>query len=245
MTAPSTPMDLRDRITLVTGGTGVLGRAVTDRFLAEGARVHVPLRRPEAAGALRERLGNRAEALHLHPDADLTDPAAVSRLFRAVEASAGAGPEILLNLAGGFRMAPVEETSPEAWSGMLELNATTAFLSARAAFPGMIARGWGRIVNVSAFPALDRGKAGFSAYAAAKAAVLNLTSTLAREGAPHGITANALVPSIIDTPDNRAAMPDADRRAWLDPDEIAGVIAFLASPAARIVNGAALTLTLD
>jgi NAD(P)-dependent dehydrogenase (short-subunit alcohol dehydrogenase family) len=100
-------------------------------------------------------------------------------------------------------------------------------------------------VNVSAFPAIDRGKSGLSAYGAAKAAVLNLTQTLAKEGIGHGITVNAVLPSIIDTPANQAAMPNADRSTWLPPEEIASVLAFLASDDARILNGAALTLTLD
>jgi NAD(P)-dependent dehydrogenase (short-subunit alcohol dehydrogenase family) len=100
-------------------------------------------------------------------------------------------------------------------------------------------------VNVSALPALDRGKPHLAAYGAAKAAVLNLTHTLAKEGAEHGITANAILPSIIDTPENREASPGADTSTWLPPQRIADVLLFLASEAAGIVNGAAIPLTLS
>jgi NAD(P)-dependent dehydrogenase (short-subunit alcohol dehydrogenase family) len=142
-------------------------------------------------------------------------------------------------------MSPIEQTEPETWRRIWEINASSVFHASRAVIPGMKEAGWGRIVNVSAFPAIDRGKSGLSAYGAAKAAVLNLTQTLAKEGIGHGITVNAVLPSIIDTPANQAAMPNADRSTWLPPEEIASVLAFLASDDARILNGAALTLTLD
>ena len=141
-------------------------------------------------------------------------------------------------------IASIEDTDPAAWNDMWQRNVTTAFLSAQAFLPGMKNAKWGRIVNVSAFPAIDRGKAGLAAYGAAKAGVLNLTQTLAREGVSHGITANVVLPSIIDTPPNRESMPSADRSTWLPADEIAKVLEFLASDAARIVNGAAIPLTL-
>lgn len=233
------------RVTLVTGGTGALGRAVVRRFLEAGARVHVPVFAEEEVEALEGELGDAFDAVHLHRGADLTDPDSVAGVFRAVEEGEGRPPEILLNLAGGFTAGPIAQTNPRTWKRMLDLNATTAFLCSRAAFPGMRVRSWGRIVNVAAFPALERGGAGMAAYAAAKAAVLSLTRSLAKEGVAHGITVNAILPSIIDTPANRDAMPDAETATWLDPAEIAGVVHFLASPRARIVNGAAITLTLD
>jgi NAD(P)-dependent dehydrogenase (short-subunit alcohol dehydrogenase family) len=232
------------RIALVTGGAGALGRSVVERFLEEGAKVHVPVFAEDEIAGLRRHLGTAGEAVTFHRNGDLTDVEKVATIFAAVREAEGRGPEILLNLAGGFHSSPLEETDPGLWHRMWQMNATTAFLTSRAAFPEMKERGWGRILNVSAFPALDRGRKGLSAYGAAKAAVLNLTQTLAREGAGHGITANAIVPSTIDTPANREAMPDADTSAWLPPEEMAGVLAFLASDEARLVTGAAVTLTL-
>ncbi len=229
---------------LITGGTGDLGQWVVEAFLAQGDRVHVPVFAPGEAEGLRERLGDRAHRVRFHMEADLTRPESVRGVFEAVEAEGEGPPLVLLNLAGGFTMAPLEETEPHAWDRMWRMNATTAFLCARQGFPGMREAGWGRIVNVSAFPALELGSPGLSAYGAAKAAVLNLTRTLAREGVEDGITVNAVLPSIIDTPGNRSSMPDQDRSTWLDPSEIAGVFRFLASEEARIVNGSALTLTL-
>jgi NAD(P)-dependent dehydrogenase (short-subunit alcohol dehydrogenase family) len=168
----------------------------------------------------------------------------VDTLITRIEEIEGRGPEVVLNLAGGFAMAEIEETDLATWSKMWGINATTAFLTSRAAFPGMRAAGWGRIINVSALPALDRGKVGLSAYGASKAALLNLTYTLAKEGVGLGITVNAILPSIIDTPANRKSMPNADTATWLPPKEIAEVLLFLASDRARTVNGAAIPLTL-
>jgi NAD(P)-dependent dehydrogenase (short-subunit alcohol dehydrogenase family) len=232
------------RVVLITGGTGDLGQWVVEAFLAQGDRVHVPVFASAEAEGLRERLGDRAGEVRFHMEADLTRPESVTEVFEAVEATGDGPPVVLLNLAGGFTMAPVEETEPDAWDRMWRMNATTAFLCSRQAFPGMRAAGWGRIVNVSAFPALELGSPGLSAYGASKAAVLNLTRTLAQEGVEDGITVNAVLPSIIDTPGNRRTMPDQDRSRWLAPPEIAGVLRFLASEEARIVNGSALTLTL-
>lgn len=236
---------LRERVALVTGGAGALGRHVVRRLLDAGADTHVPVLRTEEGDELREFLGRSPDHLTLHPDADLTQAPVVEGLMERVREGSGRTPDIVLNLAGGFQMAPLEETDPGVWDRMLGMNATTAFLCSRAAFAGMLERAWGRIVNVSALPALEGGQEGLSAYGAAKAAVLNLTRTLAREGAGRGISVNAILPSIIDTPANRRAMPDADTGAWLPPEEIAEVLRFLLSDEARIVNGAALTLRLD
>jgi NAD(P)-dependent dehydrogenase (short-subunit alcohol dehydrogenase family) len=232
------------RIALVTGGAGQLGRRVVGRLLQDGIRVHVPVLDEREAEDARGQLGAGASAVAFHARADLTNPAAVDAVYRAIVDREARSPDILLNLAGGFSGALVEETDPGTWDHLWKMNATTSFLCSRAAFPGMKAAGWGRIVNVSAMPALDRGKATLSAYAAAKAAVLSLTHTLAREGVRHGITVNAILPSIIDTPSNRAAMPGADTSTWLPAESIAEVVAFLVSDAAGIVNGAAIPLTL-
>jgi NAD(P)-dependent dehydrogenase (short-subunit alcohol dehydrogenase family) len=228
------------RRVLITGGGGALGRSVVSRFLAAGDEVHVPLFDPSEAEALESLSGGGGPALHLHSGVDLTDPGQVTALFETLPPFA-----VLAHLAGGFAMAPVEETTPEVWQRMLALNATSAFLVARSILPGMRTLGWGRILTVSAIPALRGGASGMSAYSASKAALLNLTETLAREGAPHRITANAVLPSIMDTPGNREAMPKADRSRWIATDDVAELLYFLASEAGGILTGAALPLTRD
>jgi NAD(P)-dependent dehydrogenase (short-subunit alcohol dehydrogenase family) len=239
------PMDrLDDRIALVTGGGGALGRHVVREFLSAGAQVHVPVFMEAEGEELQAFLENHGR-LSLHGDGDLTKASEVARIVSEIESRAGRGPDILLNLAGGFSMAPIEETDDEQWEHMLAMNATTAFLCARAVLPGMKERSWGRIVNMSALPAMEGGAEGLSAYGAAKAAVLNLTGTIFREGIGHGITANAILPSIIDTPANREAMPDADHSTWVRPQEIAALCRFLSSDAARALTGASLTMRLD
>jgi len=151
---------------------------------------------------------------------------------------------ILVNLVGGFAYASLDDTDPATWQKMLAMNATSAFLCCKYAVPHMRAGGFGRIVNVAAAPALGRGAASMSAYSASKSAVLNLTYSLSQELVRDGITVNAIVPSTIDTPANRAAMPQADRSTWLAPADLAGVITFLASEAAGIVTGTAVNLSL-
>ena len=229
---------LSGRTALVTGGSGALGRAVVKIFRDAGAQVHVPVFDPDEIPGLEAFLDGDLARVHLHRNVDLARPEGVDRLFEDLPPV-----EVVANLAGGFAMAPVEETEPATWERMFRMNATTAFLVSRAAFPAMRAAGFGRILTVSAFPAVDRGAAGMTAYGAAKAAVLNLTQALAREGAEHGITANAVLPSIIDTEANREAMPRADRSRWLQPEEIARVLRFLASEEGGIVTGAAVPLT--
>jgi NAD(P)-dependent dehydrogenase (short-subunit alcohol dehydrogenase family) len=236
---------LSGRRALVAGGAGELGREAVRSFLEAGAIVHVPLRHAEQGAGLLDFIGGERPELHLHGGVDLSVGEEVEALTGAIREAAGEDPGILLNLAGGFSMDPVEDTSPDQWEALWSANATTAFLCARALFPGMKAAGWGRIVNVAALPALERGEAGLSAYGAAKAALLNLTHTLAKEGVAHGITSNAIVPSILDTIENRKTMPGADRTKWLPTAEVAAFLRFLASDEARLINGAAIPLTLD
>jgi NAD(P)-dependent dehydrogenase (short-subunit alcohol dehydrogenase family) len=228
------------RVALVTGGTGALGRAVVARLVADAMEVHASWVHEAEADELKAALGRDTERVHLHR-ADVTEPTSVEQLFADV-VSGTDRLDILANVVGGFALAPLEETDPAVWQRMLALNATSAFLCCRAAAPLMRRRQWGRIVNVASAPALERGAASMSAYAASKAAVLNLTYSLAKELGPSGITVNAVVPSIIDTPANRNAMPQADTSTWLRPPEIAEVVAFLVSERAAVVTGTAVNL---
>lgn len=233
------PKALQGQVALVTGGTGALGRAVVKRLTEQGASVHVPWIVEKETVELKRYLGRLAARVTLHAS-DVTDEAAVRALFRQVT-ERSKRLDLLANICGGFAFSSLEETSPATWQRMLSMNATSAFLCCQAAAPLLRKRG-GRIVNVAAGPALNRGAAMMSAYAASKAAVLNLTYSLAEELKPARITVNAIVPTIIDTPANRAAMPRENTAAWLKPGEIADVVAWLCGPEATIVTGTAVAL---
>lgn len=232
---------LDGRVAVVTGGTGALGREVVAGLTEAGARVVVPWRSSEGVEALSDLLGGEMTRVGLL-ESDLSEPGDVARLFQVVREEEGRL-DALCNLAGGFVYASLEDTDAGTWHRMMDMNATTAFLCSRHAVPLLRESGGGRIVNVASVPAVERGAANMSAYAASKAAVLSLTHSLSAELVDEGITVNAILPSVIDTPQNRAAMPDADTSTWLDPAEIARVVRFLLSQDAAIVTGAAVTLS--
>jgi NAD(P)-dependent dehydrogenase (short-subunit alcohol dehydrogenase family) len=148
--------------------------------------------------------------------------------------------DILCNIAGGFRMGqPIHETSDDTWDLMLGLNARSVLNCARAVVPGMLAAGGGKIVNVGAIAALS-GKANMGAYIASKSAVIRLTESMAAELREEGINVNCVLPSTIDTPQNRKDMPKADPKRWVAPEALADVVLFLASDAARAIHGASI-----
>lgn len=222
-----------DRKTVcITGAAGHLGAAVAAWFEREGARL-VLLDRD--AGLLRTRFGRLPDAVLL--PADLLDRAAVA----AAVADALARVhhiDVLCHLAGGFHMGePVHETPASAWDFMMDLNARSFIHMAAAVVPPMRAQGQGRIVAVGAAGGL-KGGAAVGAYAASKSALMRLVESMSAELRDDGIHVNAVLPSIIDTPPNRAAMPDADVSRWVAPEALAEVIGFLASDAARAVHGA-------
>jgi NAD(P)-dependent dehydrogenase (short-subunit alcohol dehydrogenase family) len=221
-------LDFAGREAVVTGGTGALGSAVVGRLLDAGATVHVPV---YAAQELDEFPHRDHAAVKIHEGLDLSVDEDVTRLF-----GEAASLYASIHVAGGFAMGPIVSTSLEAWDNLMRMNATTCFLSCREAVKAMNGRE-GRIVNVAARPALvPTGQ--MTAYAASKGAVAALTVSLAEELAESSIWVNAIIPSIIDTSANRAAMPDADHRAWPKPQEIAETVAFLASPQNAVTRGA-------
>lgn len=230
-------MLLDGKIAVVTGGTGALGGAVVQTLLAAGATVAAPYRREGELETLRARLALAAEAPLSGAVLDLTDEQAVTAYYAAVAQQYG-GIDLLVNLAGGFDGGkPVHEAGWAIWQQQLEINLKTTVLSCAAATPHMLARGGGAIVNAGTRTATQPG-ANLAAYAAAKRAVLQLTEALADELRDHNITVNSVLPSVIDTPANRAAMPKADYSAWVAPAAIARVILFLVGPDARIISGA-------
>lgn len=231
-------MNFENQHVVVTGASGVLGAAVVARLLAAGATCHLPVR--DGVESALSRQADRP-GVHVTSGVDLTEAAAVEAFYAAL-------PELWasLHIAGGFAMAPLAKTTAEEFRHMLEMNALTCFLSCREAAKTLRARPsraagvtGGRIVNVAARPALEpRGGAGMAAYTASKAAVAALTLALAEELAPEKIWVNAVAPSIIDTPANRAAMPKADHAAWPKAEEIAETIVFLAAPENKSTRGA-------
>jgi len=216
---------------LVTGAAGNLGRAVAGAFAAEGASL---ILMDHAEEHLRSAYGGEAQGRRF-AIADLRDAQSVARAIPA-----GTRIDILCNLAGGFRMGqPVHETSDDTWDLMLGLNAKSVINCARAVVPGMLAAGSGKIVNIGAVAGLS-GKANMGAYIASKAAVIRLTESMAAELRDKGINVNCVLPSTIDTPQNRKDMPKADPRRWVAPEALADVIVFLASDAARAIHGASI-----
>lgn len=233
--------DLTGKVAVVTGGTGGLGTGVVQVLAGAGARVAVPWAVSSEVEPFREAMARAGVEDRVETrEADLVDADAVDAFFRGVVEGVGSL-DILVNGVGAFTMASLLDTTTEAWDRMISLNATTVLLCSRAAVAGMGEAG-GRILNVSAMPAVTRGAGEMSAYAASKAAVLSLTQSLAKELRDRRITVNAILPTTIDTPGNRAAMPDADRNRWLDPLEIGQVVRFLVSEEGGIVTGAAVTL---
>ena len=229
MVVRNPPMNtLTDRVAIVTGAAGALGQATVRHFEERGAFTVAIDRDAEPLG---EAPGSAAHVCNL------TDEASVRETFERIHQERGRI-DILANVAGGFAMGPrIEETTVDDWSDMLRINALTAWLACKYALPFMRKMNFGRIINVGARAAL-KPAARMAPYCVSKAAVITLTETLALECAETGITANCILPGTIDTPRNRADMPNADHSRWVPPEDLAAAIGLLANPSSQSINGA-------
>ena len=231
-------MNFENKTVLVTGAAGNLGQAVAAAFAAQGARLVLLGRSVESLQAAFGEAGDQ----RLYVAADLLDgPQVAAALAAAVQRFGRI--DVLCNLAGGFRMGDaVHETADSTWDFLMDINARTLLNMAKSVVPHLLAHGGGKIVNVGAFAA-QRGVAKMGAYCAAKSSVIRLTEAMAAELREKNINVNCVLPTVIDTPENRAAMPDADPSRWVAPADLANVVVFLASDAAKAVHGAALPVT--
>jgi NAD(P)-dependent dehydrogenase (short-subunit alcohol dehydrogenase family) len=223
---------MNGKVLVITGASGALGRVVVDQALARGARVagvdHAPASLQPTAGRIE--LGG----------VDLTDAAQAKQAVDTAAAHFGRL-DALINIAGGFVFETVMDGDPATWQRMYAMNVMTALNASRAAIPHLLASSSARIINIGAIGALQAA-AGMGTYAVSKSGVHRLTEALAAEHKGK-ITVNAVLPSIIDTPANRADMPKADFAKWVTPKELAEVILFLASDAASAVTGALLPVS--
>jgi NAD(P)-dependent dehydrogenase (short-subunit alcohol dehydrogenase family) len=226
------------QIALVAGGMGGLGRAVSLAFLKENAKVIATSRRPEALDALKSGAGANSAQLD-GAVVDVTDEAAVRQLVEKILAQHGRL-DILVNAVGGYAGGTkLWELETKVFDQMLALNLRSGYALSRAAVRAMLKKGRGAIVNVAAKAAFDHA-AGAAAYAASKSAAVALLDSLAADLKGSGVRANTILPSIIDTPVNRKAMPTADFSKWPKPEDIARVILFLCSDDAKVIHGAAI-----
>jgi len=230
------PDRFKEKLVLVAGGTGALGRAVTLSFLDELAHVIVTYRRQEEFDALNKAAGANASSLEGH-QVDVTDEAAVRRVIDGILAKSGRV-DVLVNTVGAFAGGPtLWETDSKTFDQMLALNLRSGYVLCRAIVPVMLKQGSGVIANVSSRAAVDHA-AGMAAYAASKAAAVAMIDSLAAELKGKGVRVNSILPSIIDTDANRKAMPGADFTKWPKPEDIARVILFLCSEEAGLIHGA-------
>ncbi len=231
-------MTFKGKSGIITGGTGALGRAVTEAFVKAGARVAVPYIVDEEVQLLKLKLKRSMTNLFLQK-ADLFKESNVTnsvgffaKKLRRID--------FLVNLVGGYFGGPrIAETDERDWDRMMRLNLKPTFLACKAVLPYMVKRKYGRIVNIASESGL-RGEGTLGAYSVSKSGVLRLTETIADEYREYNITANAILPRIIDTPANREAIPKASFSKWPKPEEIAKIVLFLTSDDSKLVSGAAI-----
>ena len=231
-------MRFAGKTVIVTGAAGNLGSAVAKTFAKEGASVALFGHRLEKVEAVAKELSGNHAAFGV----DLTDREATKKTVAEVTEKLGP-PAIVCAIAGGFDMGtPVHEVPAVDWQKMMDLNLGTLLSVLAAVTPGMIERGAGKIVTIGANGAKTGGKT-MGPYAASKSAVMRVTESASAELKSHGINVNSVLPSIIDTPENRDAMPKADPVKWVTPESLAGVIAFLCSEEAKDIHGALVPVT--
>lgn len=241
MGAQEVTYDLSGRVALVTGATGGLGPSVVQAFIEAGAVVVGIGSRTggEREAAIRALLADNGNGRFTLVAADAMDEARVAEVVADTQATHGRL-DILVNGIGGFHAGePVTQTPLATWQRMFDLNLRPAFLFSKYATRAMVSQNWGRIINLSS-RAAHTGRKNAAAYAIAKNAVITLTEAQADEVRDAGVTVNAILPSIIDTPTNRAAMPNADTSRWPTADQVARVVLFLASADAGLISGASI-----
>lgn len=225
---------MKGQTVLLTGGTGGLGMGVTPKLVAQGASVTVPYRNTAEVDRLKQQMSPEDFSKIQFVLLDLLDETAVRQLIEDMGRV-----DVLIHLVGGFSMGATHEYDYGDWRNDLDLNLNTTFLACKYSLAQMRQQGYGRIVTVGSRGAVEPG-AQLAAYCAAKAAVVALTKSIAAETQNTGITANCVLPSVIDTPSNRAAMGDDNADSWVKPSSLGEVICFLASPAAQDIRGAAI-----
>ncbi len=230
-------MSVADKVAVITGATGALGTVVSRRFQEEGARLVLCDLAKKKLHALGRDLGDPPCLLSR---TDVTDSKAVQELVEKGLERFGRI-DILINIAGGYRAGRIADLSEEDLDFALALNLKSTFLTCRAVAPHMTEQGWGRIVNVGAKAGLG-GTAGNALHAVSKGGVILLTEALAKEVRDHGVTANVVIPSTLDTPANRESFPKADFSKWVPPEHIAETMLFLCSEEASSINGARITV---
>jgi NAD(P)-dependent dehydrogenase (short-subunit alcohol dehydrogenase family) len=238
--APAAGTPLQHRVAIVTGGTGALGQAVTLRFLSDGAVVAVPYAVEKESLQLRERATPADRERLVTEPVDVTDLSAMTAFVERTVAAHGRV-DILVGAVGGFAVGALLETDAATWRRMLDLNLTSAFAATKAVLTHMVRARYGRVVLVAS-RAVVPPVGGFIAYTVAKAGVIAFVQALAHEMRSHGVTVNAVLPSTMDTPANRAAMPDSDRRGWVPVEAVADAIAMLAREAAAHITGTLLAV---
>jgi NAD(P)-dependent dehydrogenase (short-subunit alcohol dehydrogenase family) len=230
--------DFSDRVAVVTGAAGILGGAVAKALQAAGARLVLVDRAPDRLPRLFPELADSPDHF-LATGVDLTDENAVTGMVSQALERFGRI-DVLVNCAGGYRGgSPVHETPLELWDFLLDLNLRTAVVASKAVVPAMLQQGHGKIVNVAARSGLQ-GRRNSAAQSASKSGVIRLTECMSAELKKKGVHVNCIVPSTMDTPQNRQDMPNADTSRWVEPEALADAILFLASDAARAVHGVAL-----
>ena len=230
--------EFRDKVALIAGGTGALGREISLAFLAAGARVAATYRRAEEFAELKGAAGSAGAGALTGLSLDVSDLAAASHAAEKLAGDYGRL-DILVNAVGGYAGGKrVWEENAATYESMMELNLKSGFALAHAVLPAMIRQNRGWIVNVASRAGYGHSP-GAALYSASKAGALALFDSLADEVKPYAINVNSVVPSIFDTPANRRAMPSANPAHWPKPAEIAQVVLFLCSEQGRVIRGAA------